>query len=173
MTPQEITKKGGTADGVITIENVENRLGWTISEVIYNAFLEEVSYDVKYGYTDEEWADKMTDNGQDVEVNPEKYWPIKLYDGYSYEEMWEGECTNNGTTISLDNYKMKYKMMGILLNGDYDMDGSAQISFQSNELKKYNKDDILILSINNETGEMLYLELDDFNKDTRRMYSYI
>lgn len=166
-------KEGSAADGVITIENVENRLGWTISEVIYNAFLESVSYNAENGYTDEEWADQQTSNGQDPEMSPENYWPIKLYDGYSYDEFdWE-ECTNRETIISLDNYKMKYKMMGILLNGDYDMDGSVKISFQSNELKKYNKDDILILSINNETGNMKYLELDDLNKDTRRMYSYI
>lgn len=161
-------KEGSAADGVITIENVENRLGWTISEVIYNAFVGDLG-----GYTDEEWADEQTDNGQDPEMKPEDFWPIKIYDGYSYEGLWEGENTNNGTTISLDNYKMKYKMMGILLNGDYDMDGFVKISFQSNELKKYNKDDILILSINNETGNMKYLELDDLNKDTRRMYSYI
>ena len=168
-----MTRKGGSADdGVITIENVENRLGWTISEVIYNAFLEGEGYNAEDGYTDEEWADQQTSNGQDPNMKPEDFWPIKIYDGYSYEFDCE-EWTNRATIISLDNYKMKYKMMDILLNGDYDMDGYAQISFQSNELKKYNKDDILILSIANETCEMKYLELDDLNKDTRRMYSFI
>lgn len=132
-------------------------------------------YEPENGYTDEEWIDEIADNGQDPEINPEQYWPIKLYDGYSYE-FPENEWiwpTNKDTSFSLDNYKMKYKMMSILFNGSYDMDGNVIITFQSNELKKYNKDDILILSINNETGEMKYLELDDLNKDTRRMYSYI
>ena len=58
VTPQEVTRKGGTADdGVITIENVENRLGWTISEVIYNAFLEGDGYNAEDGYTDDYYDD--------------------------------------------------------------------------------------------------------------------
>lgn len=179
VTPQQAEKIGGTVEGEkITIENVENIVGWTLSEVMYNASLLGAKYDPTSGYTDEEWIDEITDNGDsDKSDNGLKYWPVKIYDDVigEPEELEELQyiITNKDNAYKLNEYKMQYKMMSILLDDDYDMEGAVQVKFQLYELKKYSEEDILILTVDTDTGEIQYLELDSCNSQTRRIHSYI
>lgn len=175
VTPQQVKIIAGTTmGGKITIENVENTVGWTLSELMYNTSLLGAKYDPTSGDTDEEWIDKITDNGDpDKSDDGLKYWPVKIYGEQEELEDLEYIVTNKDNAFKFDDYKMQYKMMSILLDGNYDMDGHVQIKFQSDELKKYNSDDILILTVDTDTGEIKYLEVDDCNLQTRRIHSYI